>query len=180
MNVLTVFDHPRRGSLCGAILDSFVNGLSEKGHVCEIADLYRENFDPRMTIADEPDWKDTTKIYSSGVLREQHRIARNDAIVLVFPVWWWSFPAMTKGWIDRVWNNGWAYGAQKLPHKKALLIAIGSGTAESYAKRKYDQAIQTQLVQGTLHYCGIENARLEIFFGSLDSDEIRKTLIDRI
>jgi hypothetical protein len=43
-------------------------------------------------------------------------------MVFVFPVWWWSMPAMLKGWIDRVWNNGWAYGARKLPHRRALLI----------------------------------------------------------
>ena len=45
---------------------------------------------------------------------------RNDALAFVFPVWWWSLPATTKGWIDRVWSNGWAYGSRKLPHRSAL------------------------------------------------------------
>ena len=43
-------------------------------------------------------------------IREMERIERNQAPVIVFPVWWWSMPAILKGWIDRVWNNGWAYG----------------------------------------------------------------------
>ena len=114
MNILVVFDHPRRDSFCGAVLDSFTAGLVRAGHRPEIADLRTEGFDPRLPVDDEPDWDDGDKVYSAAVLAEQARISRNDAIAFVFPVWWWSFPATTKGWIDRVWNNGWAYGGRKL------------------------------------------------------------------
>jgi NAD(P)H dehydrogenase (quinone) len=54
---------------------------------------------------DEPDWGNPDKVYSSGVIREMERIERNQATVIVFPVWGWSMPAMLKGWIDRVWKN---------------------------------------------------------------------------
>ena len=90
--------------------DSLMAGLRSAGHVPEFANLRAEDFDPRLPVADEPDWEDPDKIYSADTLAEQARIARNDAIAFVFPVWWWSVPATTKGWIDRVWNNGWAYG----------------------------------------------------------------------
>lgn len=177
MKVLVVLDHPRRDSLCGAILDQFVLGLSEKGHVSEIADLYRGGFDPRMTSDDEPDWNDAKKIYSKVVLDEQARISRNDAIAFVFPIWWWSFPAMTKGWIDRVWNNGWAYGAKKLPHQKALLIGVGSGSEEGYNKRGYAEAMRAQMQQGILNYCGIADTKFQILYGALDSAETRQSLL---
>src|SRR5690606_29775770 len=91
----------------------------------------------------------------------------------VFPVWWWSFPATTRGWIDRVWNNGWAYGARKLPHAKALLIGTASGDAEGYAKRGYDVAMRTQLITGTMQYCGIEKASLELLYDVMDGAERR-------
>jgi NAD(P)H dehydrogenase (quinone) len=52
--------------------------------------------------ADEPDWNDPDKIYSEDVQREMQRIERNEATVMVFPVYWWSMPALLKGWIDRV------------------------------------------------------------------------------
>jgi putative NADPH-quinone reductase len=39
------------------------------------------------------------------------RIERNDATVMIFPVWWWSMPALMKSWVDRVWSNGCAYCA---------------------------------------------------------------------
>jgi NAD(P)H dehydrogenase (quinone) len=159
MKVLVVFDHPRRDSFCGAVLDRFVAGLGEAGHVSEIADLRREGFDPRLPPEDEPDWMGT-KVYSPAVLAEQARIARNEAVAFVFPIWWWSVPATTKGWIDRVWNDGWAYGSAKLSLKKGRMIGLSAGSPESYAKRGYDSAMQTQLVTGVLQYCGIADAGL--------------------
>lgn len=173
MKILVVFDHPRRDSLCGAILDRFLAGLAEAGHTAELADLRREDFDPRMPVEDEPDWNDDNKVYGERVLAEQARMMRNEALAFVFPVWWWSFPATTKGWIDRVWNNGWAYGARKLPHKKALLIGVCAGSAEQFAKRGYDTAIRTQLVTGTMEYCGIKDSALHLLYEATDSDEIR-------
>lgn len=103
----------------------------------------------------------------------------SDAIAFVFPVWWWSFPAMTKGWIDRVWNNGWAYGSQEIPLSKALMIGVNAGEDAGYAKRGYDVAMRTQLVTGIMNYCGIGDAALELFHGSLDSAETRAALLER-
>jgi len=88
LKILVVFDHPRRDSFCGAVLDAFAAGLAEAGHQPEIADLYREGFDPRMPPADEPDWHEPGKRYSDAVLAEQARMTRNEALAFVFPVWW--------------------------------------------------------------------------------------------
>jgi NAD(P)H dehydrogenase (quinone) len=173
MSVLIVFDHPRRSSFCGAVLDQLQRGLAEAGHKSEVADLRAEGFDPRLPVADEPDWDDPDKVYSADVLREQERIMRHDALAFVFPVWWWSFPATTKGWIDRVWNNGWAYGARKLPHRKALMIGTCSGTGESFAKRGYDKAMDTQLLTGIIHYCGIPEGRLELLYDVMADEQTR-------
>lgn len=179
MKVLVVFDHPRRDSFCGAVLDRFTAGLTAAGHVPEIADLRTEGFDPRLPVADEPDWSDGTKVYSAETLREQQRIARNDALAFVFPIWWWSFPATTKGWIDRVWNNGWAYGDRKLPHAKALLLGTASGDEAGYQKRHYDDAMRTQLVTGIMHYCGIPKAELEFFYDVMASADRRLGFLDK-
>lgn len=176
MKVLVVFDHPRRDSFCGAVLDSFAEGLVLAGHHVEIADLHAEGFDPRMTPADEPDWS-APKVYSPAVLAEQARVDRNDALAFVFPVWWWSAPAMTKGWIDRVWNRGWAYGERKLPLRKARMLGLCSSDAAHYAKRGYDMAMKTQLSLGVLDYCGIADAGVELLHGSLGDAPQRQALI---
>jgi len=179
MKVLVVFDHPRRDSFCGAVLDSFVSGLESAGHTPEIADLRAEGFDPRLPVTDEPNWDDPDKNYSPEVLAEQARITRNDAIALVFPIWWWSLPATSKGWIDRVWNNGWAYGARKLHHSAALLIGTASGSAVSYHKRGYDEAMRVQLCVGVMNYCGIARAELEIMYDVMEDEPVRRALLDR-
>jgi len=179
VNVLVVFSHPRRNSFCGAVMDSFLAGLAAAGHEAEVADLHAEGFDPRMIEADEPDWDDPNKRYSSAVLAEQARISRNDAMAFVFPVWWWSIPAMLKGWVDRVWNNGWAYGSTTLPHRRALLIGTASGTSATYDKRQYGTAMQTQLVVGIMHYCGIAAADLELMFDVMDAAALRKRHLAR-
>lgn len=179
MKVLIAFDHPRRDSFCGSVLDCFADGLAVAGHVPEIADLRGEDFDPRMPVADEPDWGCHETKFSPEVLREQARIERNDAIAFVFPVWWWSFPATTKGWIDRVWNYGWAYSGGKLKHRKALLIGVNAGDQAGYEKRGYDGAMRTQLITGIVNYCGIADASLEMFYDVFESAELRKKLLIR-
>lgn len=180
MKVLVVLDHPRRNSFCGAIADAFAQGLTQAGHSFEIADLRGEGFDPRMPEADEPDWEDASKVYSPEVLAEQARVARHDAIAFVFPIWWWSVPATTKGWIDRVWNRGWAYGPRKLGLRKGLMIGLGASGPDQFAKRGYDQAMQTQLVTGILNYCGIEDGALELLLETTaPDDQIRTALLER-
>lgn len=174
MKILVVFDHPRRDSFCGAVLDAFLDGLAEAGHTAEVADLRAEGFDPRLPLGDEPDWSDSDKVYTLEVLTEQARIMASDALAFVFPVWWWSFPATTKGWIDRVWNNGWAYGERKLPHRKALLIGTASSDREGYARRRYDEAMRIQLVTGIMDYCGIPDSELHLLYDVLAGDAVRQ------
>jgi len=179
MNILIVFDHPRRDSFCGALLDTFLEGLAEAGHRAEVADLRAENFDPRLPIGDEPDWNNADKVYSPEVLAEQQRISRNDALAFIFPVWWWSVPATTKGWVDRVWNNGWAYGERKLPHRKALMIGAAGGDEKTFTKRGYDTAIRTQLLTGMIDYCGIKEGELVLLYDLLGEDAARQNGIAR-
>lgn len=180
MNVLVVFDHPRRSSFGGAILESVLAGLGQADHRAEVADLRAEGFDPRLPVEDEPDWSDPDKRYSERVLEEQARIARNDALCFVFPVWWWSVPATTKGWIDRVWNNGWAYGARKLSHRRALLVATASSSQEAYRKRGYEAAMRTQLLVGVMDYCGIPQSELKLLFDVDESPERRTAHLDEV
>jgi NAD(P)H dehydrogenase (quinone) len=180
MQVLTVLCHPRSDSFTAAITKEFRAGLAEGGHGGELADLYAEGFDPLVLPPDEPDWNDATKRYSDAVLAEQVRIERHQAIAMVFPVWWWSFPAMLKGWIDRVWNRGWAYDESKLTLQRGLLIGVASSGPKTYdGPRGYRGAMETQLVQGILDYCSVPRGRLELLMNSTDDDATRQKLLAR-
>lgn len=171
MNVLIVLAHPRRNSLTGQIADAVAGGLTDTGHRPEFADLYREGFDPLIMPADEPDWDREDKVYSMAVKTEMARMDRNQAIILVFPIWWWSFPAMMKGWIDRVWNKDYAYGSTKLNHRRALAIGLSSSDDEGYASRGYDTAIETEVVTGLFEFCGIDDARFVFLHHSTDGGD---------
>ncbi len=171
MNVLVVLSHPRSDSLTAQIAEAVVAGLQEAGHKAELADLHREGFNPVLEEADEPDWGAADKVYSPGVQAEMARIERNDALIMVFPIWWWSFPAMAKGWIDRVFNKDWAYGASKLKLRRALIVGLSASDTETYAKRGYDTAIETQQVVGVMNYCGIADARFHYLHHSTDGGE---------
>ena len=174
MKILVVFAHPRRDSLSGLIADRFVEGLNVAGHEVEFADLQTEGFDPVLRIEDEPDWEDGSKKYSADVEQEMDRIRRNDATVMIFPVWWWSMPAILKGWIDRVWNHGFGYtfaeGSSSYPHEHALMIGVAGNDQASYEKRDYDRAAKIQLDTGILEYCAIKNHGLAMYYDSLSGN----------
>ncbi len=170
MRTLLVFAHPRRSSLTGHVADAFAAAAAANGHAFEWADLARERFDPVLREADEPEWDDPDKIYSEEVRCEMRRVERNEATVMVFPVYWWSVPALLKGWIDRVWNNGWAYGARRFPQRRVWMIGVAGGTESGFAKRGYDNAMRTQLDVGVLDYCGVAERRLELLYGSIEGE----------
>lgn len=183
MNVLVVICHPRRNSLTGVLADAFIEGLKQSGHGVEIADLHGENFDPRMPVADEPDYGDPGKVYSEEVRSEMTRIERNDALALFFPIWWWSMPAMLKGWIDRVWNHGWAYGwngtETRIPIGKALIVALGGSPLADFTSGDYDKVLDTQVRLGLMNYCGIDDVRIEIITDTLNENAQFDLMIKR-
>ena len=168
MKTLLVLAHPRNNSLTGAVADIFAAGLESNGHQVELANLVEEGFDPVLRENDEPDWDNPRKQYSPAVHREMARIERNDATLMVFPVYWWSVPAVLKGWIDRVWNNGWAYGDANFPQRRVWMIGIAGNSASGFAERGYDKAMSIQLETGVLDYCGVSERRLELLYGSIE------------
>ncbi len=168
MKTLLLMAHPRSDSLTASVADIFASGLEKNGHSVERADLVAEGFDPVMREADEPGWSDPHKRYSPEVQREMARIERNEATLMVFPVYWWSAPAILKGWIDRVWNKDWAYGDANFPQRRVWMIGICANSAAGFASKGFDEAMQTQLNTGVLEYCGVEERRLELLFDSLN------------
>ncbi len=86
------------------------------------------------------------------------RTLEHDTLVVVFPLWWYSFPAMLKGYIDRVWNNGLAYGdGHKLPFNKVRWVALVGGDKESFVQMGWEKNISDYL-KNMCSYLGIEDA----------------------
>jgi putative NADPH-quinone reductase len=177
MKVLTIVSHPRRESLTFSVAERFVQGLTDSGHEVEIADLYGEEFNPLVYEKDEPDWDNPDKKYSARVQAEMERLRRNDGLAFIFPLWWYTLPAITKGYIDRTWNYGFAYGGKRLPHKKVLWIPLVGETEASIKKRNFDAMISHYLNVGLAGYTGISQSEVAFLYNTLaeeieNADEI--------
>lgn len=162
MHALIVVAHPDPRSLTHSIAACVAQGLAATtpADSFEIADLAAEGFDPRFSPADQAVHR-TQSSPPADVAAEQARIDRANAIVLVYPVFWWSMPALLKGWIDRVFANGWAFDfshdaklAKKLGHLQVHLVGVGGADAGTYARHGYADAMKTQIDHGIFDYCG--------------------------
>ena len=117
------------------------------------------------------------------VLAQQEKVARAQALAFVAPVHFLSFPAMLKGWLDRVWTPGFAYdltadawrgdinGRQpRLTHEKALIIQT-----TIFNKRAYDaglrDAMHMVIDEFTLTYPGIKNVQHEYLYAVHGADD---------
>lgn len=184
MHATIVVAHPHSGSLTQAIARKVSEGLvvACDRHSFEIVDLMAEGFDPRFTARDaavllrEAD-------PSPEVLAEQARLDRSDALVLVYPVYWWSMPALMKGWIDRVFSNGWAYDdtgtgiVKKLGRLPVHLIALGGADRRTYDRHGYAQAMKAQIEHGIFDYCGAPVLTSELLH--LSDEGAPEALLDR-
>ena len=108
MKCLVVFAHPLQDSLCRHLCDETVAHLAGKGYDIELLDLYASAFDPRLSEAERQSYY--AGAFDAGQLQAQLRqLQAAQSLVLVFPTWWFGFPAILKGWFDRVWAPGHAY-----------------------------------------------------------------------
>ncbi|MFE7586268.1 NAD(P)H oxidoreductase [Streptomyces gardneri] len=167
-HTLLVHAHPRSDSLTAQVADLAHARLKDAGGTVDVLDLYAEGFDPVLRPADEPDWEDREKRYSPEVHAHMDRILAADDIVIVFPVWWMAPPAVLKGWIDRVWNYGFAYGRSKprLAAKRMLWLALMGQSAEEIERQGLSAVVDTQLRLGVSEYCGIKDASVRIVYGT--------------
>ncbi|MBC65692.1 MAG: NAD(P)H dehydrogenase [Rhodobacteraceae bacterium] len=165
MKILVVLCHPREESLTAQVANSFIKGAISNGNEVELVDLYKENFNPVLNIKDEPNDGNLLN-YSQEVQFEFNRLNNNEAVVMIFPLWWWSMPAMLKGWVDRVWNYGLTYGEASHNIKKGLLISLAAHTQKELEKRDYYNAIDTSLNVGIFDYNKIDERELLILGGT--------------
>jgi NAD(P)H dehydrogenase (quinone) len=176
MHALIVLAHPDPQSLSHAIAARIGEGIAhaDPAHSFEIADLAAEGFDPRFTT-------DDVAVHvrlappPADVVAEQARIDRADALVLVYPVFWWSMPGLLKGWIDRVFTNGWAYGSdagtalvKRMRGRHVHLVGIGGADLRTYTRRGYLDAMKTQIDHGIFDYCGASVQTSELLLDSVN------------
>lgn len=108
MRILLVLAHPLEDSFAASVAREARAALEEGGHVVDLLDLYRENFDPRLSVAERASY--FTETYDRSAASDWiARLQAADGLVLVFPQWWFNFPAILKGFFDRILAPGVAF-----------------------------------------------------------------------
>jgi NAD(P)H dehydrogenase (quinone) len=105
MKVLMIACHPRADSYSAALRDAACGALAAAGHEVRLRDLHAEGFVPVMSVR-EHRVTNTPGANEAGIEQEVADLRWAEALVLVYPTWWYGMPAMLKGWFDRVWLPG--------------------------------------------------------------------------
>ncbi len=115
MNVLIIYCHPSKESYTHQILKQLKEVLKNESIKFEISDLYEMDFQSEMTEQEymREGLLNFNLPISQDVKQEQGKIENADCIIFLYPVWWSDCPAKLKGWFDRVYSVGYAYGHDK-------------------------------------------------------------------
>jgi NAD(P)H dehydrogenase (quinone) len=177
MNALIVHAHPEPQSFTTAMKDVAVEELAARGHRVEVSDLYEMKFDPVAKGEDfssrqNPEYLvyalEQRHAHGTGTLApdirvELEKLMRADLIILSFPMFWFSVPAILKGWIDRVLISGLCYGGKRFYDRgglraKRMIAAFTLGGAEHMfgpeAVHGEIEAMLRPILRGTFYYVG--------------------------
>lgn len=199
MKVFFVYAHPNPYSLNARLKDHAVDALQRAGHKVQVSDLYAMKW---KAVADADDFPERDKslpldymtasgeAYRNGtqakdIEAEQEKLLWADAMIFQFPVWWFGFPAILKGWVDRVFaykfaygykdaGNTYRYGDGALARKRALLSVTVGGPEEDYGPRGINGPLEQLLfpiTHGTLFFPGLDVLPTFAVYGTGKIDE---------
>lgn len=159
MQIMLVLDHPVSASFCGALADAVTQGARDAGHGIDFLDLARDDFGCLF----QPEDRDyfLGGAVPDDVAAMHARVAAADALVFVYPIYWWTFPARLRGWIDRVFTAGWAYAMEAggnrplLRSRPTALIASAGAGRQTIEEFGYGAAMRRLIDEGTFGYCGL-------------------------
>ena len=160
MRILVLYAHPRPASFNRAVLEAFVEAAAARGHAPVVRDLYAIGFDPCVTEADLAAARGQGEP-AEDVRREQAHVREADVIVAISPVWWIGWPAILKGYVDRVFSYGFAYAygpggvAGLLGPRRAIVIGTTGSSEAHWRDSGKSEAVRVAQDVGTFELSGI-------------------------
>ncbi|MFO7809998.1 MAG: NAD(P)H-dependent oxidoreductase [Candidatus Delongbacteria bacterium] len=182
MKVLIINGNPDNNSFCAALADSYRNGAEKKGHEVRLVHLSDLKFDPVLKYG----YKKRQEL-EPDLIRIRKDIADSDHLCFVFPTWWSTYPALFKGFIDRIFLPGFGFKFKKgspLPEKKfkgktARILITMDGPAFFYKYFLSKPGINS-IKKGLLEFCGVKPVKYTIFASIKSTDEAkRKKMLDK-
>jgi len=153
MRFLIIECHPYDGSFTTAAATTIRKVLMNRGYSVENINLIDDSFNPVMSADELKQWSDG-KSKDKLVEKYQVMITKADILVIPFPVWWGSMPAILKGFWDKVLLPGWAF-PNLLKGKKAIVITTMTSSLATFNKR-IQNPIKGAFIKNTLKMCGFE------------------------
>ena len=181
MKILVVHAHPEPQSFSTALFNQTNAAFTAAGHDVRTSDLYEMNWNPVASAADfgrranadylvyalEQRENASAGTLAADIADELDKLLWCDALVLNFPLYWFSVPAILKGWIDRVFISGTVYGGTRfydrggLRGRKAAVSLTCGGRDHMFANAGIHGSIETllaPLLRGSLGYAGLDVA----------------------
>ncbi|MGE7837390.1 NAD(P)H-dependent oxidoreductase [Viridibacillus arvi] len=174
--VLIIFDHPytatasenipHHRSFSAALLASVTKGLHAGGHQVDLIDLHADGFNPVMSAEELAAWRQR-KILDPLVKDYQMRLFEADHIIFIFPIWWEAMPAITKGFLDKVFTKGIIYDepkpgrpfVSKLKKLKGVSLFTVMATPGFFYRWIYGNLITKLLFRGTFRKMGFHKLK---------------------
>lgn len=114
-----ILAHPEAGSFNASVAKAYAAAVAELGHTTVLRDLYAIGFDPCLKAGERPD--KPGEAVAVDVARERELLSDADVFTLVYPVWFGGPPAILKGYIERVFNHGFAFENFEVGQMRGLL-----------------------------------------------------------
>jgi NAD(P)H dehydrogenase (quinone) len=194
MRIHIVYAHPSTTSLNASLHDEMVGALGRLGHETTVSDLYAMKWKAAADYDDFGPTENTAfmaaagEAYESGsqaadIAAEQEKLLAADAVILQFPLWWFSMPAIMKGWVDRVFTNGFGYGSgsswrrygEGMLEGRRAMVVVTTGAGEPHlSDRGINGDIDDLLFpinHGILFYAGMEVLPPVVVNGTVRLDE---------
>lgn len=164
-NILILNGHPDKESFCFALAESYKKGVDEngaKGHLIHLIDL---DFNPILSHGYR-----TVKELEPDLVKVQLLISQADHLVFVYPTWWGTFPALLKGFIDRVFLPNFAFKYRKgsplwdkLLKGKTARVITTMDAPQWYYKLVYRSPGHNAMKRAILEFCGIKPVKITVF-----------------
>ncbi len=165
MKILILNAHPGKESFCRSLAESYMNGARESGAEVKFIDIIDFKFDPILK-----DTNDQKEDLEPDIIMVQNEILNADHLVFVYPNWWGTYPALLKGFFDRVFTSGFAFRYSKdsnLPEKlltgKTARIIVTMDTPPWYYSIVYKKPGHNSMKRSILGLCGISPVKITTF-----------------
>lgn len=179
MNALIVYCHPSKKSYTYSVLEQIQTLLARENWQVEVSDLYTLDFQSDMSEA-EYEREGFAKVelpIPADVKVEHQKLEWADCVLFVYPVWWSDCPAKLKGWFDRVYSVGYAYGHRpKMQPMKTIpfgAVICTAGHPNAFLEEiNMAQSMQTVMLEDRLGK-RFTHKEMLILGGTLDLEKVR-------